>query len=385
MVGYKYAFSLSKEEVKEALPPGTDKLAIYTVFLSLGSLVGALTGSYIAATRGWRWTQWVNTILAGSVLILCFFFQPETLYGKRQEASKHSTTRKTARPVESPSTSLTVDEKDHQVSRVEEAPYVGESSTSYAPFTFKRSLRIGVYRGNNIVGKFLGPVLTLRYPGTWLVMLQYGGLVGGIVTISAIGPQLVAGPPYLWGQNAGAIDSGGIIGTVLGAIYAYFVTDWSIKRQAARDARGGGRGYAEPESRLLTMIPSLFVATTGLWVFGFSAQYPGGKNWVGLQFGLGMLAFGLMQVPSVGFNYIIEAYNAVSGDCFVMITTLRAIISFAWTFFVSSWIQDRGPAEPFGIFGMLLGIFSLLTVPMWYYGKRTRIATAKWLPAEVDH
>ncbi|KAL9097388.1 MAG: hypothetical protein Q9165_000283 [Trypethelium subeluteriae] len=330
-------------------------MAIYTVFLSLGSLVGALSGSYIAAARGWRWTQWVNTILAGSVLILCFFFQPETLYGKRQGAAHCGTTAKTTRPAEPSPTSLIIDEKD-QVSRVEEDPSVSESSASYAPFTFTRSLRIGVYRGNNILGKFIGPVLTLRYPGTWLVMLQYGGLVGGIVTISAIGPQLVAGPPYLWGQNAGAIDSGGIIGTVLGAIYAYLVTDWSIKRQAARDARRGGRGYAEPESRLLTMIPSLFVATTGLWVFGFSAQYPGGRNWVGLQFGLGMLAFGLMQVPSVGFNYIIEAYNAVSGDCFVMITTLRAIISFAWTFFVSSWVQDRGPAEPFGIFGAKAGI-----------------------------
>jgi hypothetical protein len=68
-----------------------------------------------------------------------------------------------------------------------------------------------------------------------------------------------------------------------------------------------------------------------------------------------------------------------------MITTLRAVISFAWTFFVGSWVQKRGAAEPFGIFGMLLGLFSLLTIPMWYYGKRTRIATAKWLPAELDH
>ena len=142
-------------------------------------------------------------------------------------------------------------------------------------------------------------------------MLQYGGLVGGIVTISATGPQLVAGPPYLWGQNAGAINAGGIIGTAIGAIYTYFSVDWSITRQAAKDARGTGKGYAEPESRLLTMLPGLFVATTGLWVFGFSAQYPGGKNWVGLEFGLGMLAFGLMQVPSVGFNYV--SFHPLSG------------------------------------------------------------------------
>ncbi|KAI9659538.1 MAG: hypothetical protein M1821_001797 [Bathelium mastoideum] len=355
-------------------------MAIYTLFLAQGSLVGALTGSYIAAAHGWRWTQWINTILAGAVFVLCFFFQPETLYGRRQWTSDYSTTARTGSVPQTEDIVLQ-DEKD-QVAKVEET--TGDSRANYAPFTFSRSLSIGVYRGN-VLQKFAGPILALRFPGTWLVMLQYGGLVGGIVTISAIGPQLVAGPPYFWGQNAGAIVSGGLIGTALGAIYAYFIADWSIKRQAAKNARGGGRGLAEPESRLLTMLPSLFVATTGLWVFGFSAQYPGGTRWVGLQFGLGMLSFGLMQVPSLGFNYIIEAYNAVSGDCFVMITTLRAVISFAWTFFVGTWVQERGPAEPFGIFGMLLGIFSLLTIPMWYYGKRTRIATAKWLPAEADH
>jgi hypothetical protein len=59
-----------------------------------------------------------------------------------------------------------------------------------------------------------------------------------------------------------------------------------------------------------------------------------------------------------------------------MVTILRSIIAFAWIFFVSDWVQTRGGAEPFGIFGMLMGLFSLLTIPLWIYGKRLRIATA---------
>jgi hypothetical protein len=66
----------------------------------------------------------------------------------------------------------------------------------------------------------------------------------------------------------------------------------------------------------------------------------------------------------------------MAADCFVIITILRAIIAFAWTFFIAGWIEDRGAAEPFGIFGMIMGIFSLLTVPVWLLGKRMRIATA---------
>ena len=32
-------------------------MAIYTTFLALGSVVGGLTGSYIAVDLGWRWTH----------------------------------------------------------------------------------------------------------------------------------------------------------------------------------------------------------------------------------------------------------------------------------------------------------------------------------------
>jgi hypothetical protein len=102
---------------------------------------------------------------------------------------------------------------------------------------------------------------------------------------------------------------------------------------------------------------------------------------VGLQVGLAMVSFGLMQAPSVGFNYIIESYGGLAGDCFVAVTCVRAIISFAWTFFVGTWVHDAGPAEPFGIFGMLMGVFALFTIPMLIWGKRLRIWTAKWVPA----
>lgn len=139
-------------------------------------------------------------------------------------------------------------------------------------------------------------------------------------------------------------------------------------------------GFAEPESRLITALPALFCATIGALIYGFVAQNPSPKGWVGLEFGFGLVTFGLMQAPSVGFNYIIEAYGPLAGDGFVTITTTRAIVSFSWTFFVGEWVTNDGAAEPFGIFGMLMGLFGLLTIPMLLWGKRLRIWTAKWVP-----
>lgn len=77
-----------------------------------------------------------------------------------------------------------------------------------------------------------------------------------------------------------------------------------------------------------------------------------------------------------GPGQLIDSYGDLAADCFVMVTILRSIIAFAWTFFVSYWVEARGLAEPFGIFGMLMGLFSLLVIPLWLYGKRMRIARA---------
>jgi uncharacterized membrane protein len=76
---------------------------------------------------------------------------------------------------------------------------------------------------------------------------------------------------------------------------------------------------------------------------------------------------------------VIEAYGALAPDAFVAIATLRAIISFCWTFFVGRWVTDAGTAMPFGVFGAIMGAFSLLLLPVLLWGKRMRIATENWV------
>ncbi|KAK9772114.1 hypothetical protein SCAR479_11277 [Seiridium cardinale] len=321
-------------------------LAIYTLFLATGSIVGGLSGGNIAAQYGWSYIFWIDLGIAAGTLVLTFFLVPETLYDR--------------------SSALLVTEVSAEAS--DEA--VAQTSR---PYTFARSLGFRKPRGN-VLFHFTNPWRVLSLPGTWVVTLQYGGLVGGIVTISTIGPQLLAMPPYLWGNNVGLINVGALIGTVLGCVYTYLVSDARLKASVSHQHQS--HRYVEPESRLPTMFPSLAIATAGFLVFGFCAKNPGPLVWVGLEFGHGMIAFGLMQAPSIGFSYLIDAYSYLAADCFVIAAILRAIVGFAWSFFVAEWVQNRGAAEPFGIFALLMGVFSLLTIPLWLYGKRLRIATS---------
>ncbi|KAF2021433.1 MFS general substrate transporter [Aaosphaeria arxii CBS 175.79] len=331
-------------------------MAIYTVFLASGSIIGSMTGGYIAH-HGLNWLHWTNVILSAVSFVLCLLFQPETLYERETIAVSDAI----------------IDEKKANAQTTEVVPV---EAASYQPYTFARSLKIGMYRPG-IAAKFAAPFKTLRLPGVWLVSLWYAGLVGATVAMSGVAPQLVSMPPYLWGSEAGLVNTGGLIGTALGCIYAYFIADWTTKRLAKKDTHG----FSEPEGRLGTALPSLFIATAGIITFGFVAQNPSPKGWVGLNFGIGMNAFGLMQAPSVGFNYLIESYPSISGDCLVAVTCARAIIAFAWTFFTATWIEHSGAAQPFGIFGMLMGLFGLATIPILIWGKRLRIATADWVPS----
>ncbi|KAL4724741.1 hypothetical protein ACLX1H_008186 [Fusarium chlamydosporum] len=336
-------------------------MAVYTIMLVVGPLAGGISGGYIAFQRGWQAIFWVCTAMSAACLVGVVFFVPETLYTRSapiEGVPDHDSDKQAQ-------FGRNEHVEDKQSATVQE-------HTTYKSFTYVQSLGFIKPRGN-LLKQFIQPWRTLALPGTWVVMLHYAGLVGGIVTISTIGPQIVASPPYLWKANAGLINIGPLIGGIIGYIYTHMLADGQLIKKASNKRHG----VAEAEDRLPTLFFPLFVATGGLLVFGFCAQNPGPNMWIGLQFGYGMISFGLMQVPSVGFNYLIDSYHSLAADCFTMVTILRAIIAFAWTFFVADWIHLKGPAEPFGIFGLLMGIFSLLTVPLWLFGKRMRIATAE--------
>jgi MFS family permease len=204
-------------------------------------------------------------------------------------------------------------------------------------------------------------------------MTQYGGLVGGVTVISTVGPQILSGPPYRWGEHTGLLFLGSLVGIIFGAICTGALADRRLKKLASSE----DNGYAEPEARIPIMLPSLAIGTGGLLLFGFCAHYPGKYQWLGLEFANGMVAFALTQVPSIWFNYLIDSYEQLASDCFVMICILRGVIPFSWTFFVVQWVESEGFLVPFVGFTIIMTVFSLLTVPIMFWGKRMRIATAR--------
>jgi MFS family permease len=169
--------------------------------LTFGSLVGAVAGGYIVAGMGLAWLHWMNVVLSAISFVLCLFFQAETLYDRKQTTVTFS------------------DDPDKQTVETKERVVVADAAapSTYPSYSYLQSVRLWSYRPG-LVRNFLGPYKVLRLPGVWLVSGWYAGLVGLIVTMSSVGPQLVAAPPYLWGKNVGLINIGGIFGALFGCV-----------------------------------------------------------------------------------------------------------------------------------------------------------------------
>jgi MFS family permease len=269
------------------------------MLLCVGPIVGGTAGGYLAFLHGWHSIFWVSVALSALCFVGVVTFVPETLFNRAQTAEEdvsghNSPQKKETGPTET------------ELERVPPA--------TYKPYSFFGSLGFrAMSKARTPLQYFVRPWRTLALPGTWLVMLHYSGLVGGIVTISTVGPQILAMPPYLWRENVGLINMGGLIGAMLGYLYTHLLSDTLMNRRARK---ADFRGTAEAEDRLPTLFVPLAIATCGFFVFGFCVQYPAPDRWVGLQCGFGMVAFGLMQVPSVGFNYVSEDSRGPHLPCY---------------------------------------------------------------------
>lgn len=105
--------------------------------------------------------MFIPAIISGILFVLTFLLVPETFFDREKAMG---VVRETT------SGDMSFIEKS-EISRVETM-----NSQVFQPYTFTRSLKIGIYRPGLIKRAFI-PYTTLLFPGTWMVMLHYAGKI----------------------------------------------------------------------------------------------------------------------------------------------------------------------------------------------------------------
>ena len=153
-------------------------LGFYIFAQQLGSIIGLVSGGYIADGPGWRWAQWVVAIGEAVLIIVFYFSYEETLFPRFLFTSQSLPTEeaKTISPVEATETA-SVDKKDRTVvdnASVSEGTASGTipSPSEFPKRTLSQKLRLWVYYPQDKTtywSYFKRPFFLLAFPNIIIV------------------------------------------------------------------------------------------------------------------------------------------------------------------------------------------------------------------------
>jgi hypothetical protein len=106
--------------------------------------------------------------------------------------------------------------------------------------------------------------------------------------------------------------------------------------------------------------------------------------------GLGLIFFGLSSIPAITISYgmilyslefnntVVDCYFPLAPDLMLLIIGLKNVFGFGFAYAIIPWIRDWGYSGAFGTTAAIYFFVTLLGVPLWFWGKQIRHATAKW-------
>ncbi|KAI6432119.1 hypothetical protein MCOR21_003590 [Pyricularia oryzae] len=338
------------------------RIAVWNMFLLTGISGGALIAGYIIERDGYRWTFGVCAIFFGVLMLCVVFLVPETMYRRSEETR----TRQVA----------VTKEKSHGEKSVTEEVSVVAGQEAEPKLSYVRSLRVftGRYSHAPLWKVFLRPVVLFFYPAVLWGFLIYGTLMTWIVVFSVVNAVIFVNPPYNFTiSQTGLISLSPFILTIVGELMSGPLNDWICLYLTRKN-----RGVYEPEFRLPLMAVAGVLGVVGF--FGFGATVHNQTHWVGPVLCFGLANMSLVFASTCVFGYVIDCYRRLNEEAFVAINA-RNLLTFGFTYFVNDWLAVQGPLVVFCILGSLFLGVTLLTIPLWIFGKRLRSFTGRneWL------
>lgn len=306
-------------------------MGIYAWNLFSGAFLAPIPAGYIAQNLGWRWIQWIGAILGLSTTLLMYFFFEETMFFRQtiQAEFLDEATEATEKPQPSHVPSEDADERGLDLTNAtatgNEKSSTTEATNEPLPLTAKqkafRTTRLWGFRSpeqpNTFAKFFFLPIILMRYPA----MLFGGILVGSILSwfnvVNATIASVLGNPPYNFTANAIGLT---YLAAVIGATVGCFLSGWFSDIVSERLARRN-HGIKEPEHRLWVALIPLALHPLGFLLYGIGATEQ--IHWVGLAFGIGLIALCLPMGSNIGLTYVIDSYKEVAGEAVVTVILIR--------------------------------------------------------------
>ena len=196
-----------------------------------------------------------------------------------------------------------------------------------------------------------------------------------MICISATQATVLTSPPYNWhAKSVSFVNSGQIIVALIAVPLLGYGSDYLIKLRARRN-----NGIHEPENRLILLIIPLAVGIVALLLYGFTAQYPSRIGWGALIFAVPADFFSFMGCNITTITYLLDSYPTQAAPLLILITAIRGFVGFGVSYDIVGFVNKAGYDGAFGTFAGLNFIFAILGIALFFYGKRLRQATARFV------
>lgn len=329
-------------------------ISIYAVGPMAGPVLGSMVGYWILAS-GWRWLFWTHTILAGVNLCLYVSLTTETYAPAIEKKLRYQVRH----PIYDPPSFI---------SRFDPRRIIHDLGWMRA--------MVSVKDVGEVFGKaFSRPPRLLFTNPVCLIFSLYYAYIYAIIYMCLVGIPLLYGRApfarpglfsYNWPQNTISLSYVGLaIGFMISATTAANAQD-RIYRYLSKRAGDSG----QPEYRLVLTQIGMFIMPIGLLIFGWTAHAE--VHWIGPQFGLALVALGLMLPFNSIQNFLVDAFFPYSATAVAGATALRSITACILPEFTGDMFHDLG----WGWGSTLLACVALVAVPapaiMFKYGRSLR-------------
>ncbi|KAJ5631443.1 MFS general substrate transporter [Penicillium longicatenatum] len=346
---------------------------LYMTMVMIGSFLSPMAAGTQATNQGWRWSYRTMGIFNVIFLILFIFVYEETKYvpvitGQPQSGPETSDNTHKSDDSDPKETSQT---ETKPTQDVEPSTLHHEIDSTIPMNTWRKRLALATPTQESIWPYYYRPIYALFcFPAVMYTALQYAAGVAFLTIVSSVLSLTFPLPPYLFtSEQIGFMSVGPFIGNLIGSIYGGVLGDWSILYFSRRN-----KGYFEPEMRLYILpIPAVFM-TGGLIMFG--ATIARGMHWIYPSIAGVFFGFGLGGISDAALTLVIDSYREITGDAFTGIAFVRNVVSIGIPFAISPWITEDGIQNMFIACGFISLAVSALMIPMIFWGKDARRASA---------
>ncbi|KAM5354823.1 hypothetical protein ACJ41O_001469 [Fusarium nematophilum] len=345
-------------------------VAVVIFFLSSLSAGVSVLAGVITTRLGWPYNFHILLPFVVVQTILVVLFVPETVYTRAAEFNidrADSSLDESAAEKNAQADHIEISEPRTETRAGSDTEGVRDSNIPQ-PKSFWRQLALynGVFTNKSLFSMILASFFIMVNLIASYNVLVSGLILAWFVAMSVLSGVMFAVPP--WGFDAAAVgyvSAGPLVGGALATLLLALVSDPLIRLMTRRN-----HGVYEPEFRLVLAGLGGVVSVAGLVGFGHSIEaqisiYAISTIW-------GLTLFGMAITASVTMGYALDAQPAHAVEIFIMNITFKNFFYYGLTNFIVDWYMTGGAAQIFDIIAGITAFLTLVTIPMYVYGKRYR-------------